>query len=643
MREAGMKEGVVALTAEELIDPGYFTAERFWIVLYLGGEEYRNTVREEGDVIASLQRYLREGGTLVALPTGPFPFYYDETNKPNVRAADVGLPINGSGVEGRRDQLPEAERMRISGWEKPPEGRALTFHLSPEQSIIASLPKAFPFPTTGDPRWRPLANVIGEAGEYTPILTLRDEEGNSYGEAAAMIRYTAGPLAGGRVVYVWSTLANSRDYQAAVTLDLLRYLLTSTVPSPARARCYRAASPVTVDGKLDEPAWNSVAPLGAFSCFLTKRGTPAYGTEAKVVWDDQNLYVSFQAEDPDIWSTIAERDGNLWEGEVCEVYVDPDGDGRDYAELEVNPLNAVIDLKIGWEENGAVTDVPTFVKWDAEGWRTAVSVDGTTTDRADKDKGWTVEMAVPLADLAPLGGPPPQLGDTWRFQLYRIDRSNTLRDPEYSGWSPTDTFHRPRQFGHLTFAGAPNADDFSLYPNGSTGAPMWRIANGGWRVVDGAFEGSDCVTPGWTPNGAVMADRSWQDSTLSLRFRIVSRGSDWRDGPWIGFRYSGSEACYSLNFSSRDVALHKSLQGRATGDDTALASAPFAPDGAWHALAITVRGADIAATLDDKPLLEATDTGARVPAGSLCLAARRWENSEGHTVVLFDDVEVQPE
>lgn len=647
LREAGMKEGVTAVTPEQLVDPGYFTAERFWITLYLGAEEYRYTVRERGDVIASLQRYLREGGTLVALPTGPFPFYYDESGKANIRAADLGLPINGSGVEGRRDQLPEAERLRISGWEKPPEGHVFTFHLSPEQSALTSLPKAFPFPATGDPRWRPLANVIGDAGQYTPLLTLQDEAGTSYGEGAAMIRYTTGPLAGGRVLYVWSTLANSPEYQAAITTDLLRYLLTSTVPPPARALCYRAASPIAVDGKLDEAAWKSVAPLGPFSCFLTKRGAPAYATTAKVLWDDANLYVGFEADDPDVWSTITARDGPLWEGEVCEAYIDPDGDGKDYAEFEVSPLNTVIDLKIGREDNGAVTDVPTFVKWNAEGWQTAVEVDGDVTDRKGRDRAWTVEMAIPLANFAPLGGPAPKPGDTWRFQLYRIDRSNTQKDPEYSGWSPTDTFHRPKQFGYLTFAGAPNADDFSLYPDGSTGGPVWRIGSGSWRVTEGVFEGVDCAVPGWTPLGAVMADRAWRDFTAQLRFRIVSRGSDWRDGPWVGFRYSGSDACYSLNLSSRDASLHKALAGRATNDETALASAPCTPDGAWHALGLTVRGAEISATLDGKPLVQATDAQALgvgpVPAGSLCLAARRWGNSEGHTVVQFDDVQINPE
>jgi hypothetical protein len=644
MREAGMKDAAVYVSPEQLVDPGFFNASRFWVALYLGGEEYVRTVRRDGDAVEALRRYLHEGGTLVALPTQPFPFYYDETGKPNVQAAAVGLPVNGSAIEGRVDRLPEAERLRVVGWEKPPANRRFTFELNAAQDVLKTVPAKLPFPTVGDPRWRPLANVVGPDDEYTPVLTLRDDQGSSWGEGAAMIRYKSGPLAGGRVLYVWTTLLSQADLQAALITDLLRYLLSSVVPPPAQGLCYRATSPISVDGRLDEPAWQAVAPLGRFSCFLTKRGFPQYDTRARALWDEASLYVGFEADDPDIWSTITDRDGNLWEGEVCEVYVDPDGDGRNYAELEVNPLNAVIDLQIEREENGAVTDVPSFVKWNAEGWRTAVAVEGDVSDRDGQDRSWTVEMAIPFAALAPLGGPSPKVGDSWRFQLYRIDRSNTLKDPEFSGWSPTDTFHRPGQFGRLTFAGAPNADDFSLYPEGAAGAPIWQPTAGAWQVAGGALQGQDCVSNGWTCGGAVMGRQAWRDFTLRLRFRIDSVGSDWRDGPWIGFRHGDVDSTYSLNFSSRDVALHKAAHGAVSGDAAALAQAPFTRDDAWHALEIGVQGTAISVTLDGKLLLQATDDNAlgvgSVPPGSICLAARKWENSTGHTVVSFDDIEV---
>ncbi|MGQ9733084.1 MAG: carbohydrate-binding family 9-like protein, partial [Candidatus Zipacnadales bacterium] len=644
-RQAGAYDALTFLTAEQLVDPNYFNAERFWVALYLGSEVYQNSVREQGDVIASLQRYLREGGTLVVLPSGPFPFYYDETGKVTIRAAEVGLPINGSGFEGRRDRLPAAERLNITGWERPPEGKQFTFHLRPDQSIITSLPKQFPFPKTGDLRWRPVANIIDDLGTYTPLLTLYDQTGSSYGEGAAMIEYHQGPLAGGRVVYVWTTLVHSQEYQAPLVTDLMRHLLNNIVPPPARALCYRASSPIVIDGKLDEPAWQNVTPLDKFGCFLTKRGHPTYPTRAKVLWDDENLYVGFEAEDPDIWSEHTQRDGPLWEGEVCEVYVDPDSDGREYLEFEVNPLNTVIDLKIPREEDGTPLQVSVATKWNAEGWRTAVAVEGEVQNRTDRDRSWSVEMAIPLTNFAPLGGPPPKVGDTWRLQLYRIDRSNTLKEPEFSSWSPTDTFHRPSQFGRLTFAGPPNTDDFSLYSPGSSGAPFWRLTAGTWEVVEGVFRGRDCLISGWLPSGAVMEQTVVENFVLRLRFQIVSRGSDWRDGPWIGFRYNGPESAYSLNFGSQDVSLHKAYGGLSTNDDANLGSVSWHPDDSWHTVEIVMNGAEIAVRLDDSPLLAARDANTLgvglVPPGNICLAARRWGNSVGHTEILFDDIAIE--
>jgi hypothetical protein len=65
-------------------------------------------------------------------------------------------------------------------------------------------------------------------------------------------------------------------------------------------------------------------------------------------------------------------------------------------------------------------------------------------------------MAIPWADFATAPQQPPQPGDTWRFNLYRIDQFQAqpgLGQEELYAWSPTlcDTFHVPRRFGALTF------------------------------------------------------------------------------------------------------------------------------------------------------------------------------------------------
>ena len=88
--------------------------------------------------------------------------------------------------------------------------------------------------------------------------------------------------------------------------------------------------------------------------------------------------------------------GGFWE-EVVEVFIDPDGDGKEYAELEVNPLNVVVDLKVSAKPEGGVGW--SSMKWDIEGLKTAVAVYGTVNEREDRDQGWTVEIAIPWTGL----------------------------------------------------------------------------------------------------------------------------------------------------------------------------------------------------------------------------------------------------
>lgn len=224
---------------------------------------------------------------------------------------------------------------------------------------------------------------------------------------------------------------------------------------PARGTCVRITRPPKIDGVLDGPAWRAARRLRDFTCFGPRRGTPPLKTTAMAVWDERNLYVAFIARDSDIIGTYTARDGPLWEEEVCEVYVDHDGDGRDYREFEVNPINTVIDLLIPFAKDGGPgRPWQECAEWNASGWRTATRVQGTPDDRSDRDRRWTVEMAIPFAALAPASAVPPKVGDTWRVQFYRIERAKRLGDRfMFAAWSPTRAFHDASRFGYLTFVG----------------------------------------------------------------------------------------------------------------------------------------------------------------------------------------------
>jgi hypothetical protein len=210
--------------------------------------------------------------------------------------------------------------------------------------------------------------------------------------------------------------------------------------------CYRTATPPTIDGRLDEPAWAS-APAVPLA-LADSGGRPRQATTARLLWDDDCLYVAFECADDDIWGLTTERDRPIYEQEVVEVFVDDDCDDYSYVEIEVSPLNAVLDLfmlRRGDERRG-------LWDWDSRGLRTAVQVDGDPTQRGTADRAWTVEMAIPMADFMTAPSLPPRPGDVGHLNLYRIDRG-TAGD-EYSAWSPPGLldYHTPQRFGRLLFS-----------------------------------------------------------------------------------------------------------------------------------------------------------------------------------------------
>ena len=212
----------------------------------------------------------------------------------------------------------------------------------------------------------------------------------------------------------------------------------STEPLTTRVRVYeapRAASPPAMDGFLDDPAWRA-APWT--EPFVDIRGEgwpePRLRTRAKLVWDERFLYVGAELEEPHLWATLAERDAILYREHDFEVFLDPDGDGLAYYELEINALGTEFDLFLDkpYRRKGRAD-----VAWDMEGLRTAVHLDGTLNDPSDEDAGWSVEIAIPWSALRPPGAPavaavaPPRPGDAWRVNFSRVQWPLTVVDGQY--------------------------------------------------------------------------------------------------------------------------------------------------------------------------------------------------------------------
>jgi len=239
--------------------------------------------------------------------------------------------------------------------------------------------------------------------------------------------------------------------------------------------CGRCETPPAIDGRLDDAAWRAAPWTEPFVDIEGDlRPAPEFETRAKLLWDDEALYVGAWLEEPGLWATYAERDMVVYHEHDFEWFIDPDGDNHDYFELEINALGTVWDLFLTrpYRDAGDALDA-----WDVPGLRSAVRLDGTLNDPADVDRGWAVELALPWKAFAQGGHrpAPPAPGDRWRLNFSRVEWTLDVVDGAYAKragadgrplpehnwtWSPQGlvAMHYPERWGLLQFAPGAAAD-----------------------------------------------------------------------------------------------------------------------------------------------------------------------------------------
>ena len=241
----------------------------------------------------------------------------------------------------------------------------------------------------------------------------------------------------------------------ALLLAAIRNLLADS-PNAApgqnklpRYTVHRADSKIQVDGQLNEPAWRNAATFGDFQFAWWKEGTKDQ-TIARMLWDDQFLYVAYECRDAYISAVHTERDSPVYKDDCVELFTAPNPQRpQDYFNIEMNVKRGILDQH---HPNGPGTSNDS--NWNAVGIEIATTINGTLNDESDKDRGWVLEVAVPFANFADVAGRPhPRDGDVWHLNLNRLGGKT---NPQFSQWSPGRTeqpaFHAPDTFGRVTFS-----------------------------------------------------------------------------------------------------------------------------------------------------------------------------------------------
>ncbi len=218
-------------------------------------------------------------------------------------------------------------------------------------------------------------------------------------------------------------------------------------PRPFKPRqyvVYRTIGDIKVDGRLNEPSWTN-AGWTENHVHIVFEGykNPNLNTRSKMVWDDENIYFGGYLEEPNIYAHLTKNDTIVCRESDFEIFIDVDGDARNYIEIEFNALGTVWDITYAKElDKGALPRswewIPTSEHWDVEGMRLAVRTHGTVNYPYDTDEGWTYECSIPWAALQERslsGEKLNQDGASMRINFSRV-QFNIREEWPISDWRP---------------------------------------------------------------------------------------------------------------------------------------------------------------------------------------------------------------
>lgn len=208
----------------------------------------------------------------------------------------------------------------------------------------------------------------------------------------------------------------------------------------------RATSPIVIDGIVDEDAWKAASSPVSLQFLWDEQTGAKQETLVRLLWDDQYLYVSYEAEDTDLTATFLNRDDPVYRDDALEIFVNPRPSQVGlYYGLEINARGVMYDYLLH-------DSVTFFKRFDMTDLLIGVDLRGTLNEREDTDEGWGLEVAIPWANFEELSRR-PQVGAVWSANLNRWDgagqerRMSIWSDPLVTRAHP----HYPSRFGELRF------------------------------------------------------------------------------------------------------------------------------------------------------------------------------------------------
>lgn len=204
---------------------------------------------------------------------------------------------------------------------------------------------------------------------------------------------------------------------------------TENFPPPDMApvvRAMKVGTKITLDGKLDEPEWQSTQPVTDFFRMEPKQGGPIeFPTEVRLLFDEKKLYVGVFCRDSlgkkGVRVQDFRRDFEYGENDIFFFQLDPQNLRRYCVSFQTTPLGTQRDVQI-FDDSVIDND------WDAL-WSVKTRM---------LENGWSAEFAIPFKSLRyelPMEGE----SVSWGFTASRLARrtyEQTVFPPIPQAFSP---------------------------------------------------------------------------------------------------------------------------------------------------------------------------------------------------------------
>lgn len=201
---------------------------------------------------------------------------------------------------------------------------------------------------------------------------------------------------------------------------------------------------ITGDGSNPEwnkTSWHQLSKLDA--------GGENYETKFKIIYSQKGIYLLFSGKDNKITTKYDKDFGNLFEGDVFEVFFHPDPQIPLYFEYEINQLNKELVLLIP-NLNGKIHG---WIPWNYENERKVIKkvhLEGGKPEPNGVIKSWSAELFFPFGLFSPLSNVPPKSGSVWNANFYRLDYDSG-KMIKWS-WTPINkSFHEFEKYQPIKF------------------------------------------------------------------------------------------------------------------------------------------------------------------------------------------------